>query len=151
MRRTCHLRHVPSRATHHSIPPTRLLAIPQSQLPLAHMATPTPHFRTIHRKLPRPSRHPHSRKNNLYIYSMGYNPTFRLYCQPNLAKNPTCFHRNLRNNSPTFVQNAPKITKSHSQNILTMHFFRQKHNKKPRNITPTTNFYHYISITYKKL
>ena len=130
MRRTCHLRHVPPRATHHTIPPTRLLAIPQSQLSLAYMATPTPHFRTIHRKLPRPSCHPPSCKNNLYIYSMGYNPTFCLYRQPNLAKNPTYFHRNLRNNSPTFVQNAPKITKSHSQNILTTHYFRQKHNKK---------------------
>ena len=42
---------------------------------------------------------------------MGNNPTFGIYCQPNLVENITYFYRNLRDNSPTFIQNAPKIEK----------------------------------------
>ena len=151
MRRTCHTRHVPPRTTHHSIPPTRLLAIPQSQLPLAHMASQSSSLRSIHQKLPYPQSHSPTRKNNLHIYPMGYNPTLCLYCQSNLAKNPTHFHRTLRNNSPSFVQNAPKIAKPHTLNKYKTHHFLQKHNKKLLNIAPTTNFSLYTSITYKKL
>ena len=39
MRRTCLSRHVPPRTAHNSIPPTRLVAIPESQLWLARLAT----------------------------------------------------------------------------------------------------------------
>ena len=111
MRRTCLSRHVPTRTTHNSIPPTRLVAIPESQLWLARLATQPQSIRTLHTKFPHPPRYPPPRKNSFHIYIMGNNPTFGIYCQPNLAKNSTNFYRNLRDNSPTFIQNAPKIEK----------------------------------------
>lgn len=109
MHRTCHARHVPPRTTHNPLPLTRRMAIPKNQLRLARLATQPSNLRALHPKLPHPPRHPTPRKNHLYNNSMGNNPTFCLHRQPNLAKNPTHFHRNLRNNSHSFVQNAPKI------------------------------------------
>ena len=110
LRRTCLSRYVPTRTTHNSIPPTRLVAIPESQLWLARLVAKPPHFWPIHPKLSYPSCHPSPRKNSFHIYFMGDNPTFCIYCQPNLAKNSTNFYRNLCNNSPHFIQNTPKIT-----------------------------------------
>ena len=46
---------------------------------------------------------------------MGNYPTVRLHRQPNLVENITYFYRNLRDNSPTFIQNAPKIVQSSLQ------------------------------------
>ena len=108
--RTRLARHVPTRTSNHSIPFTRLMAIPKSQLRLARLATQPQNIWSLHPKFPHPPRYSSPCKNNFRIYTVGYNPTFSIHRKPNLAKNTPNHYRNWRNNSHTFIQNSPKIT-----------------------------------------